>query len=657
MIKAATKGLTLMCGIAGFYRIRPGANRRELEAAGEAMARALAHRGPDDAGTWQDPDLPLVLAHRRLSIIDLSVEGRQPMVSQSERFCIIYNGEIYNFLDLQQQLEAKGVRFRGRSDTEVMLAAFDHWGVNRALQKFNGMFAFVLWDRKQRQLHLVRDRMGKKPLYVGWAGDALIFGSELKSFHAYPDFHPEISRQALTLFMRYGCVPAPFSIYGNCWQLLPGCRMTLSLEQLSAGENLTDKMEPYWHHPRIVEEARQRTMPQSDDEAISAFEAHLARAVERRMVSDVPLGAFLSGGIDSSAIVALMRAHAPNNVQTFSIGFKEKGYDEAGYAKKVAAHLGTDHHEHYLSAAQAQDIIPGLATMYDEPFADASQIPTYLVSKFARDNVTVALSGDGGDELLGGYVRHLAAPALWKKIGLLPRPVRAAMAGAIRALPTETWDRLFSARPQFGEKLYKAAEIMPLAGPEEIYRKLVSVFDDPAALVINGEEPPVPLTREDWQPRGLGFAGRMMYGDALSYLPNDVLTKVDRASMAVSLEVRAPFLDKDLFEYVWSLPQDMKIRNGQGKWLLRQVLARYLPEDLFERPKQGFAVPVGEWIRGPLKDWAEDLLSPERLIREGYLDHEKVQAIWRDHLEGRGRHADQLWAILMFESWLARWHS
>lgn len=645
-----------MCGIAGFYRITGGADRREMDKQSRKMAQTLHHRGPDDSGIWQDPDMPLVLAHRRLSIIDLSAEGHQPMSSATGRYVIIYNGEIYNFLDLRRQLEAQGFTFRGRSDTEVMLAAFECWGVNQGLQKLSGMFAFVLWDRERRQLHMIRDRMGKKPLYVGWAKDALLFASELKAFHAYPVFSPQISRKALTLFMRYGCVPAPYTIYEDVWQVLPGCRMTLPAEKMSAGEDLSEKIEPYWHHPRIVEEARQRAMPYSDDEAIAGFEERLQKAVRRRMISDVPLGAFLSGGIDSSTVAALMQAQSDQKVQTFSIGFEEQGFDEAAYAKKVAAHLGTDHHEHYLSAQDAQDIIPGLATIYDEPFADSSQIPTYLVSKFAREQVTVALSGDGGDELLGGYVRHSAAPEIWKKCGFLPRPVRAAIARALRMLPPDAWNRLCPSHPQFGEKIYKAAEIMPLSGPEEIYQKLVSVWDDPAKLVINGEEPAIPLTREDWQPRGLSFAARMMYGDTLSYLPNDVLTKVDRAAMAVSLEVRAPLLDKDLCEYVWGLPQDMKIRGGKGKWMLRQILARYVPEDLFERPKQGFAVPTGEWIKGPLKEWAGDMLSPDRLVREGYLEHEKVQHAWQDHLNGGGRHSDRLWTVLMFESWLERWH-
>lgn len=620
------------------------------------MTAALALRGPDDEGLWQDPDLHLLLGHRRLSIIDLSTAGHQPMESASGRFIICYNGEIYNFRELTIELEALGVHFRGRSDTEVMLAAFEKWGVNQALQKLNGMFAFILWDRETGQIHFIRDRLGKKPLYIGWAGKTLVFGSELKALRAHPDFKADVNRAALTLYMRYSCVPAPHCIYNHVWQLPAGCRMTLTLTTLQAGSDLAKAIESYWYHPRVVEEARRQQKHISDAQALDEFEKHLTEAVRLRMISDVPLGAFLSGGIDSSAVVAVMQKLSGRPVKTFSIGFDEAGFDEAVFAKKVAAHLGTDHHELYLKPQDALDVIPRLPEIYDEPFADVSQIPTYMVSAFARKHVTVALSGDGGDEMLGGYVRHSVVPDMWKRVGWMPLFARRAIGGGIRAVRAERWSKLVPQQPQFGERIYKVAELLPLNGPEAVYCHLVSQFDDPAAFVTGGSEPDIPLLDPAWQPKGLSFAERMMYGDALSYLPNDVLTKVDRATMACALESRAPLLDATLFAFAWTLPHKMKIRDGKGKWLLRALLQQYLPGHLFDRPKQGFTVPVGEWLRGPLKDWAEDLLDEKRLREDSFLNTQMVRQIWDDHQNGKGRHAHQLWTVLMFQSWLEKWN-
>ncbi len=641
-----------MCGITGFFETSALHNTAEQAAIGRTMTDTIAHRGPDDEGLWQDPDLPLLLGHRRLAIIDLSADGHQPMPSTSGRYVIVFNGEIYNFQSLRQTLEDAGHPTKSRSDTAVLLTAIDHWGLNETLQKLKGMFAFVLWDKKEKTLHLIRDRIGKKPLYVGWAGKTLLFGSELKAFKAHPDFSAKINRDALALYMRYACVPAPYSIYENVWQLLPGCRITLKTDTLKAGQDMAALMEPYWHLPRIVEESRHHAKPQTDKDAIDNFEALLEECVRERMVSDVPLGAFLSGGIDSSAITALMQKNAGRRVTSFSIGFDEAGFDEAAHARKIAAHLGTNHHELYITPQAARDIIPSLPTIYDEPFADASQIPTYLVSRFAREQVTVALSGDGGDEMLGGYLRHYATPQIWKKIGWMPPAMRRALAGSITALSADRWDKLAPHHPQFGERLYKVAEILPLGKAEDIYAHLTSQWTAPETLVKDGHEPLIPLMDPAWQPKNLSFAERMMVGDALSYLPHDVLTKVDRASMAVALEVRAPLLDHRVFEYCWTLPESMKIRNGQGKWLLRQVLARHVPESLFERPKQGFTIPIGEWLRGSLKDWAEDLLSVSGLREQGYLNHELVRTTWKDHLNGRGRHAHKLWTVLMFQQWL-----
>ncbi|MCB9988015.1 MAG: asparagine synthase (glutamine-hydrolyzing) [Rhodospirillales bacterium] len=641
-----------MCGIFGIYKTGVHQDRQTDITSGQAMGSVIVHRGPDDKGLWQDPDTPLLLGHCRLSIIDLSAEGHQPMAAPSGRYMIAYNGEIYNFPELRKTLEDAGTQFRSRSDTEVLLAAVDHWGLNQTLQKINGMFAFALWDRKDRVLHLVRDRMGKKPLYIGWAGRSLVFASELKALRQHPDFKKTVNRNTLTAFMRYGCVPAPHCIYENVWQLLPGYRLTLAMETVVPGQDMVPLMEPYWHMPRIIEEARQNPIRTDEQTQINQFESLLEQCTRDRMISDVPLGAFLSGGIDSSAIVALMQKQSTRPVKTFAIGFEEQGFDEASHARAIAQHLGTDHHEHYLGAREALDVIPRLPDIYDEPFADASQIPSYLVSRFARQHVSVALTGDGGDEMLGGYLRHSVVPDFWKRVGWLPRPLRQTMAAAIKARPPQKWDTLIPGQPQIGERLYKIAELLPLKGAEEIYTHLVSQWSPPETVVRDGKEPLIPLTDPAWHPRHLGFTGRMMVGDALSYLPNDILTKVDRASMAVSLEARAPLLDRRVFEHCWRLPQNMKIRDGKGKWLLREVLARHVPRELFERPKQGFTIPVAEWLRGDLRPWAENLLDEKRLVEEGYLRPLVVRQTWRDHLDGKGRNGHKLWAVLMFQAWL-----
>lgn len=646
-----------MCGITGLYSLDSTTSISDLANIAQGMERAISHRGPDASGLWQDPNVPLVLAHRRLSILDLSAEGAQPMASASGRYEIVFNGEIYNFQDLRKDLEAEGTIFRGRSDTEIMLAAFESWGINRALQQITGMFAFALWDKEKRQLHLVRDRLGKKPLYLGWAGKHFVFGSELKSLRAHPHFRPVVNRNTLALYMRFGAVPAPHSIYEGVWQLPPGHRMTLVFDLLSPGDDLSREWLPYWNITRVVEEARNSPIGGSDADVTKQFESLLKTSVAQRMVSDVPLGAFLSGGIDSSTIVAMMQAQSTRKIKTFSIGFAESGYNEADDARAVAMHLGTDHNEMIVTPAEALDVIPQLPDMYDEPFADSSQIPTYLVSKFARSQVTVALSGDGGDEMLGGYVRHQAIPALWKRVGWWPQPLRDLTSRGIKGLSIEQWSKLVRRYPQFGERLYKIADILPLNALEDIYIHVMSQWNNPTTLVRDSREPLIALHNATTLPRGLSFAERMMFGDALSYLPNDILTKVDRASMAVGLEARAPLLDHRVFEFCWRLPLETRIRNGQGKWLLRQVLGQYAPDELFNRPKQGFAIPIGDWLRGPLQDWAHELLRPARLEQEGYLNPTPITAAWQEHLSGRGNHTGRLWAVLMFQSWLDRWGS
>jgi asparagine synthase (glutamine-hydrolysing) len=647
-----------MCGITGFYEFKSKRGKEALVEIGKDMADSLAHRGPDADGLWQDPVVPLVLTHRRLSIIDLSAQGAQPMMSASERYVITFNGEIYNFLSLRKELEDTAkVTFRGHSDTEVILAAIDHWGLNLTLQKMNGMFALVIWDRREKELHFVRDRLGKKPLYVGWSGNALVFASELKALRAHPDFKPEIRRDVLALFMRYAYVPAPHCIYENVWSLPAGFRLTLDVDQAKVGSDLQSLMKPYWHHLRVLEEARGLSLDKSDKDIADEFESLLSLCISERMVSDVPLGAFLSGGIDSSAVVALMQKQSDRPVKTYSIGFKEAGFNEAEHAAKIASHLGTDHHEMMLSADDARSLVPYMAGMYDEPFADISAIPTFLVSQFARKDVTVALSGDGGDEMLGGYNRHIVGPKLWKRMKLMPAPMRRTIANTITGVSTSTWDKLLAPiSPQGGERIHKAASVMAMKSQDEVFERLMSHWHDPYTLVKHAPETHTLLSISEWQAgEDLSFAERMMYGDALSYLPNDILTKVDRASMAVALEARAPLLDRRIYEYVWRLPEKVKIRNGRGKWLLREVLSRHVPREMFERPKQGFTMPAGEWMRGSLKDWAEDLINETRLKDEGYMEPSLIRKVWDEHQAGQGQHTGKLWNVLMFQSWLDRW--
>ncbi len=641
-----------MCGFTGFVTVARDLKRSDLQGLGRRMADTLRHRGPDDSDVWMDENAGVVLAFRRLAIIDLSSEGRQPMQSFSGRYTIVFNGEIYNFLELRQELERDGIKFRGRSDTEVILAATEVWGLNQTLQKINGMFALALWDSKERKIHFVRDRLGKKPLYVGWAGNALIFGSELKALRAHPDFKAELDPQGFNLFLQYGYVPAPSCIYKNAQSLPAGFRLTLETEKLTPGAEF--RMEPYWHHTRVLEDSRTKEIRVSEDSVVEEFEELLTACVRERMISDVPLGAFLSGGIDSSSIVALMQNISTQPVKTYTIGFHETGFDEAQHAKKIAAHLGTDHHEHYLSAQDALDVIPSLPDMFDEPFADMSAIPTHLVAKFARQDVTVALSGDGGDEMLGGYNRHVTGGNLWNLVKFTPRALRNALSGSLAKIPPERWDSFAKSRPQFGSLLHKASGVFPLGTQEEIYEHLLSAWPEPPVKnKITAET--LLIDTSFLAPDSLSFAEKMMYWDALFYLPGDILTKIDRAAMAVSLEPRAPLLDRRIYEYVWRLPEKYKIRGGQGKWLLRQVLKRHVPKNLFERPKQGFGVPVGAWLRGPLRDWAEDLLSEKNLDSRGLFDSAKIRSVWAEHLDGRGNNAQKLWGVLMFQTWQKRW--
>ncbi len=645
-----------MCGIAGFYS--PGrADKRELHAIGTAMHQAIGHRGPDSADTWQDPDMPVVLSQRRLAIIDLSPDGAQPMASHTGRYMIVYNGEIYNYLEIDAELRAAGHTFKGRSDTEVLLTAIEHYGLNATLQKINGMFAFVLWDRQAKQVHFVRDRFGKKPLYIGWAGKSLVFGSELKALHAHPDFVAETDRNVLSLYMRFGYVCAPYAIFKNVWQLLPGGRLSLDLNHAQPGEDLSRRMELYWSLKNAVSDARANPVQDDAQTIIRTFEEKLSKAVAQRMIADVPLGAFLSGGIDSSVVTAMMQKNSNRAVKTYSIGFEDAAYDESKSAAAIAAHLGTDHHEFRVGARDALDVIPQLPDMYDEPFADASQIPTYLISKLARQHVTVALTGDGGDEILGGYQRHTHIPALWNKVSWMPPAVRRTMGALALKVPQNTYDSLRPSYPQFGRRVHRMAQAMTAEDTQHLYTSLLQVWPEREGVVPGAAMPHIPLDDPALWPRDLSLAEKMIYADLLSYRPNDLMVKTDRASMAVALEARAPLMDYELCAYSWRLPHDMKIRGLEGKWLLRRVLERHVPKPLFERPKSGFSVPLHQWLRGPLKAWGDDLLSLDRLKKQHILNATLVHGRWQDFQSGRGGHANatDLWTALMFQSWHARW--
>ncbi len=639
-----------MCGIAGF--VSAGPLPPTAPSILHAMTDAIAHRGPDDEGAWFDELAGVALGHRRLSIIDLSSAGHQPMASASGRYITVYNGEIYNFRDLRAELETIGAApsWRGHSDTEVMLAGIDHWGITGTLKRLNGMFAFAVWDRKTRTLTLARDRLGEKPLYYGKMGKVLLFGSELMALTVHPDFRREVDRDALTLYLRHNYIPAPHSIWRGI-QKLPAAHYV----EVRDGGTQVGEPQPYWDFPAIAEAGAAQPLADGP-ELVDRLEVLLKDAVLRRMEADVPLGAFLSGGIDSSTVVALMQAQSSRPVRTFTIGFHEKGYDEATHAKAVSEHLGTDHTELYVTPADAIELIPRLPSIWDEPFSDSSQLPTYLISELTRRHVKVSLSGDAGDELFGGYNRYFMATRIWGLMSNVPYPVRRMLGGLLRAPVTgRAAAALVSPFGRYRtlnlpDRLPKVAGVVTERSREDMYRRLISHFTDPAALVIGGQEPDTALTAA--MPRFDDFRQTMMYLDTLTYLPDDILAKVDRASMAVSLEGRIPFLDHRVVEFAWQLPVSAKIRKGRGKQILREVLYRHVPKGLVERPKMGFGVPIDEWLTGPLREWAEGLLDPRRMRDEGFLDPEPIQRLWHDHLAGRGRGHFHLWDILMFQAWL-----
>lgn len=660
-----------MCGLAGIF----GTSAIDGEHLARRMASAIISRGPDDEGVWCDRGAGIFLAHRRLSILDLTVAGHQPMTSACGRYVIAFNGEIYNHLALRAEIEAAlglsrdaaAAYWRGHSDTEVLLAAVSNWGLVGSLQRAVGMFALAVWDRATRTLQLARDRVGEKPLYYSRVGGCLRFASELKALHADPAWQPQIDRDALALYMRHAYVPAPHTIYRETFKVQPGTVLSVR----SGGD--APVQQTYWSAwdvalaGRQVHAGAESGLPAADlGRAADDLEAVLGDAIGLQMVADVPLGAFLSGGIDSSTIVALMQARSTRPVRTFTIGFDEGGYDEAVHAKAVARHLGTEHTELYVSAGQALSVVDRLPQMFDEPFGDSSQIPTFLVAQMARQHVTVSLSGDAGDELFGGYNRYFMARGIWDRMDGWPLRLRRAIASALQGVTPEQWNRLIGAAAQLlppryryanpGDKLHKLAGMLDATSMREVYRRLVSLWNETGRLVPGSREPQGPLCDErPWRELG-DSTHAMMYLDLLTYLPDDILVKVDRAAMAVGLETRVPLLDHRVIEFAWSLPVSMKVRGGFGKLLLREVLNRYVPRELIERPKMGFGVPLDAWLRGPLRAWAEELLDESRLRAQGFLDPETVRHRWTEHVSGRRNWQYALWNVLMFQAWHGHWH-
>ncbi len=651
-----------MCGITGFWDAS-GKQQDDLRSIVLDMADAIRHRGPDDSGIWVDQKTGLALGHRRLSVIDISSCGHQPMFSACDRYVIVFNGEIYNFLSIKKELEEVGAapQWRGHSDTEVMLAAISYWGLEKALKHFVGMFAFALWDRELRILALVRDRIGEKPLYYGWIGKTFLFGSELKALFAYPEWKSEININAIGLYMQHNYIPSPYSIFKGIFKLLPGTVLLLT-------EEAVNKRDPqsyqFWSAKDIAIAGMKNPFACDASEASSELEALLNKVVSDQLLSDVPLGAFLSGGIDSSLVVALMQSQCSQPIKTFTIGFHEGIYDESKYAKAVAQYLGTDHTDLYVTPKEAIEVIPKLPFIYDEPFADSSQIPTFMVSLLTRRHVTVSLSGDGGDELFCGYDRYLWASDIQQKIGWIPNRARNVIGRLLTLLSPDIWDsilhRIRFFLPQslrqklLGDRIHKAAEILSFDGLADLYLKLISHWKG-ASIVLKSDPLPAIIFNSNQYASFKNFILLMMYIDTVSYLPDDIMVKVDRACMACSLESRTPYLDHRVVEFAWRLPISMKIRNKKGKWLLKKVLYKYVPSELIERPKMGFGVPIDVWLRGSLKEWAEELLNEKRLKSDGIFNPQTIRKKWLEHISGRQNWQYYLWDILMFQAWKAYW--
>lgn len=653
-----------MCGIAGCFDFNKILSPQELGPLVSLMRDALYLRGPDDAGLWVDLHNGVALGHRRLAIIDLTPEGRQPMASACGRYVIVFNGEIYNYQEIRRELDHLRVSpaWRGHSDTEVMVAAICHFGLESAVKKFEGMFAFALWDKEERVLHLCRDRIGEKPLYFGIVEGSLLFGSELKALLAHPKWRGDIDRSSLSIFLRYGCIPSPHSIYKNIFKISPGTILTLDKNILSQN-NLKDLIPyVYWSAAEVVEKGLFNQFATDEKETIGELERLLSNVIKGQMISDVPLGAFLSGGIDSSTVVSLMQAQSAKPVRTFTIGVESPEYDEAGHAKAVARHLGTEHHELYVTDNDALATIPLLSGLYDEPFADSSQIPTFLVAKMTREHVTVSLSGDGGDELFGGYDKYFIVESLWRKFGWMPGISRTLFVRLLSAFSPEVLNsrlRFLSyiildnkLTGKMSDKIKKFSEVLEFDSPEDLFFQVISAWKNPNEIVVGGEDPHVNSISSI---NGLNFGNfkeKFMAWDLVTYLPDDILVKVDRAAMGVSLETRIPLLSHRVVEFAWRVPLQMKIKNGKGKWLLRELLYKHVPKSLIDRPKKGFAIPIADWLRGPLKDWASALLSEERIASEGFFYPEPVRQKWQEHLSGHYNWQFPLWNVLMFQSWL-----
>lgn len=643
-----------MCGITGIGFEKVKDRLKNIE----AMAATLTHRGPDDHGVWVNNEKGIAFGFRRLAINDLSEAGHQPMQSQSGRYIIVFNGEIYNFKEIVSDLLPLGWTFRGHSDTEVLLAAVETWGIEKSLKKFNGMFAFALWDNQDDVLYLARDRFGEKPLYWGWSGNSLVFASELKALHQYKGLQFDIDRHALNLFMRYSYIPAPYCIYKNIEKVEPGYYLKITKDKKVIKT-------AYWSAEATVRKIKEKHIALSESESLDLLEQALQKSISLRTIADVPLGSFLSGGIDSSLITALMQENSNKPINTFTIGFGEQRFNEAPYAKAVAEHLGTHHTELYVTNKEAMDVIPKLPYLYDEPFADSSQIPTYLVSQLARQSVTVCLSGDAGDELFGGYNRYVWGSQLFDKASSLPSPLRKGFSHFLNILHPEHWECLHNKLNRFlpsslkvsalSDKIAKVTDALQSADSlMQFYTSLTSIIKNPDNLVLeSGSGYPVEHLNKFSSKDTVSW---MMLADVLGYLPGDILTKVDRASMGVSLEARVPFLDVDVFELSWKLPPSMKIRDKKGKIALRELLYKRVPQHLIERPKMGFGIPIGEWLRGPLKDWAEDLLSEKHLKEQGFLNSSTVKNYWKEHCSRKRDRTHEIWNVLMFQAWLKEWH-
>ncbi len=656
-----------MCGISGIFG---NLRKDELAISVQKMSATLTHRGPDDAGTWINEESGIAFGHQRLSIVDLSSVGHQPMMSPCGRFSVIFNGEIYNHLQLRDKLNASAYKqsWKGHSDTETLVSAFSQWGIEKTLIQLVGMFAIAVWDTRIKKLYLIRDRFGEKPLYYGWSNNTFLFGSELKALRSYKGFNNEIDRNVLSLYMQYMYVPSPYSIFKDVYKLDPGCILEIDDSgKVQPPEQITSSVFnakgisiKQWYSLSKIAKNSQNNLIEDENEAIELLEKTLLESVQSQLISDVPLGAFLSGGIDSSMIVALMSKACSHPVKTFTIGFEESGFNEAIYAKEVAKYLDTDHHELYVTSRDAFEVIPSLPSLYDEPFADSSQIPTHLVSKLARQNVTVSLSGDAGDELFGGYNRYLWGNRVWNKLKWMPPITRQALGLIMQKLPTSTWDAANYLLPDkyrvasMGDKVHRMAyRLKTVRNLDDVYRSLVTEGYQEDNIVNNVKiSLKTKISTNDIVGKFPDSEHRMMLWDAITYLPDDILTKVDRAAMGVSLETRIPFLDHRVVELAWRFPLEMKIKNGVGKWPIRQILYKYVPKELIERPKAGFAVPVGQWIRGPLREWADDLLDSSRIYSEGYFDSRLVKKMWEQHLSGDYDHTSRLWSILMFNAWL-----